>query len=310
MVDGCVSSVASVTSGVPQGSVLGPLLFLMYINDLPSCIKHSTTRLFADDCVLYRWITSRRDRSKLQQDLDALLIWEQRWLMEFNPSKCQVISFTNKQSPIPPTYSIREHVLEVVDSGNYLDVHLDSKLSFNTHIDAVTKKANSVKAFLSRNLSRGTRNIKAASFKTYIRPIVEYASVCWDPYTSQNIDRVEKVQRRSARYVMGDYDYTSSVTSMLEYLQWPSLQSRRLRSRLTMLYKIRFGLVDINWKSYWTSPTTPRVSSEVIAAPSFYTLNCSLDVFKYSFFPRTCRDWNSLLTDPACYPRSTPSSQR
>ena len=163
MVDGCVSSVASVTSGVPQGSVLGPLLFLMYINDLPSCIKHSTTRLFADDCVLYRRITSRRDRSKLQQDLDALLIWEQRWLMEFNPSKCQVISFTNKQSPIPPTYSIREYVLEVVDSGKYLGVQLDSKLSFNTHIDAVTKKANSVKAFLSRNLSRCTRNIKAAA---------------------------------------------------------------------------------------------------------------------------------------------------
>ena len=128
---------APVTSGVPQGSVLGSLLFLMYINDLPSCAKHSTTRLFADDCVLYRRITSCQDNTTLRKDLDALLTWEHKWLMEFNPSKCQVIRITNKRQPIPTTYTIHGHKLEVVESAKYLGVHLDSNINFNTHIDAV-----------------------------------------------------------------------------------------------------------------------------------------------------------------------------
>ena len=101
---------------------------------------------------------------------------------------------------------------------------------------------------------------------------------------------------------MGDYDYTSSVTSMFQYLQWPSLQSRRLRSRLTMLYKIRFGLVDINWKSYLNESNYFKGKLRGHSRSKFLHPHCSLDVFKYSFFPRTCRDWNSLPTDPACHP--------
>ena len=106
--------------------------------------------------------------------------------MEFNPSKCQVIRNSNKGQPIPSTYTIHGHVLEVVDSAKYLGVYLDSKI--NSHIDAIaiTKKARRCPS-LCRNLSRTTRNIKATSYKTYTQPIMEYAFVCWDTHTQKNI---------------------------------------------------------------------------------------------------------------------------
>ena len=107
LVDGQVSSQADITSGVPQGSILDPLLFLAFINGLPDCTKHSTTRLFADDCVRYKRISSQQDATLLQEDMEALQKWEATWLNQFHPSKCQVVCVTNKRKPsLQPTTSM------------------------------------------------------------------------------------------------------------------------------------------------------------------------------------------------------------
>ena len=103
---------AKITSGVPQCSVHGPLLFLIYINDLPNCVENSVCRLFADDCILYQRIRSSQDSDKLQADLDQLKKWESIWLIEFNTSKCQAISITNKIKPIIGKYHVRAHILK------------------------------------------------------------------------------------------------------------------------------------------------------------------------------------------------------
>ena len=153
VLEGYKSRKSPVESGVPQGSVLGPLLFLLYINDLPDYIDHgSTARLFADDCVLYRTIRSVDDAQKLQKDLEALQRWEKDWLMEFHPQKCQVLHITNRRSPLREPYNIHGHVLEEVDSAKYLGVNIHRTLNWNTHINAVAKKANATRSFLQRNI--------------------------------------------------------------------------------------------------------------------------------------------------------------
>jgi hypothetical protein len=244
VLEGEVSAVAPVTSGVPQGTVLGPLLFLVYINDLPDCVT-ATTRLFADDSLVYRTIKTPDDCRKLQEDLDRLQEWENKWQMSFNPDKCEVLTITNKRKPIQAAYNIHGVQLKLVETAKYLGLNINCHLSWNLHIDKITKKANSTRAFLQRNLRGCPTNIKAQSYRTFVRPTLEYASMVWDPHTQQNIKKLEAVQRRSARFVCNVYNRTSSVTALLNELHWQSLKQRRLQSKVTMTYKILHDLIDI-----------------------------------------------------------------
>ena len=233
VLDGEHSSTAPVTSGVPQGTVLGPLLFMAYINDLPDQVT-STARLFADDCLLYRTIKNDDDTVALQKDLDSLQTWENNWLMQFNPDKCEVIHITNKRKFTCTDYSIHNKTLHTTDNAKYLGVTINKKLSWNTHIDNICKKANSTRAFLQRNLSKCPTNIKAKCYTTFIRPSVEFTSTVWDPHTKRNIDKLEAVQRKAARFVLNDYARTSSVTTMLTTLRWDTLQRRRHIAKIAM----------------------------------------------------------------------------
>ena len=143
----------------------------VYINDLPDCISSSTTRLFADDNVVYREVSSHDDAANLQKDLDALQAWESKWLMRFNAAKCQVLQVTNKRNPFPASYTIHGQVLETVNSAKYLGVHLDPKLNFNNHVDSITRKANCTRAFFSRNLWHTSQKVKEAVHTTFIRQL-------------------------------------------------------------------------------------------------------------------------------------------
>ena len=256
VIDDHFSIDAKITSGVPQGSVLGPLLFLIYIDDLPSCVQNSVCRLFADDCILYQRMRSCQDSDKLQADLDQLKKWESIWLMEFHSSRCQVISITNNVKPIIGKYQVHDHILEQVNCAKYLGIYIDSKLALDTHVDAIVKKANSTRAFLARNIPRCCREVKQMAYTTYIRPTVEYASPVLDPHTKRNTNKIEMVQRRCARYVTGNFDRTSSVTSLLNYLSWPTLEERRRQYRLAVMYRILLNQVDIHWQSFLTKTSS------------------------------------------------------
>ena len=129
VLNGKQSETIPVTSGVPQGTVLGHLLFLVYINDLPDKVRSSTARLFADDCLLYRNVKTPQDVASLQEDLNALQAWEKDWQMAFNPSKCQTIHFTRKRNPMILDYTIRDQVLETDESATYLGVKLHATAS-------------------------------------------------------------------------------------------------------------------------------------------------------------------------------------
>jgi ribonuclease P/MRP protein subunit RPP40 len=183
-VSGEKSPWCDVISGVPQGTVLGPLLFLAYINDLPDNIQ-SSVRLFADDCVIYREIKNDLDAQALQEDLDTLGRWEQTWLMKFNTSKCFIMKLTHARSTKPHSYTLGGAILAETGSHSYLGVCINNKLSWNQHIQEITAKANRTLGFIKRNLHSCNKATKEVAYKSLVRPKLEYSSAVWDPYTKK-----------------------------------------------------------------------------------------------------------------------------
>ena len=295
VVDGEESDVGRVESGVPQGSVLGPSLFLFYINDLPENLN-STVRLFADDTIVYLTITSASDGQTLQEDLNKLATWEHLWKMEFHPDKCTVLTVSKKKNPIIFDYTLHNHTLAHEESTKYLGCTITSDLNWGTHVSNICKKANQTLGFLHRNLHISSRSIKERAYKSLVRPQLEYSSTVWDPYQQGHIDMIEKVQRRAARYVMGKYRNRSSVGDMLQQLEWKSLRTRRTEARLCMMYKIVNNKVAIDPANYFTQPIR---RSRHMYQHSFAVPSATKDSRKWSFFCNTIRDWNSLPPDIA-----------
>ena len=282
------------TSGVPQGTVLGPLLFLIFINDLPECVS-SSIRLYADDALLYRSIKTHEDVDALHRDLTSVQKWEKTWLMSFNADKCEVLRISNKRKNIIGTspYSIHGTALRTVDEAKYLGVTLHRSLSWKPHIQSTCKKSNSTLGFLRRNLRRCPANIKELAYKTYVRPILEYSSTVWDPHTKDLVSQIEMVQRRAARFVKADYRYRSSVAQMIQSLQWQTLQERRAHSKVTMLYKIVNGLVAIPSGPPFLYPS-PDLHATRGHDHQFRRQHCRILAFQHSFFPSVVCMWNAL----------------
>ena len=196
--------------------------------------------------------------------------------MDFNPDKCEFLRITLKRKPIISEYTIHNKVLQPVSSAKYLGVALDSKLTFNSHIDNITKKANATRAFIARTTKFCPRQVRADSYTTYVRPLLEYASAVWNPHTDKNIAPLEAVQRRAARSVTKDYRRTSSVTAMLTQLEWKSLCGRRAQTRAILCYKIVHGLIDIPSNPYFVinnNPTRATIPDTLYPIPEYLHIN-------------------------------------
>ena len=141
VVSGARSEFVSVQSGVPQGSVLGPYLFLIYIKDLPDTLT-TQTRLFADDTAAYKVVTCPDEQTQLQRDLNQLAEWEKRWDMAFRPGKCTSLPVICSRKPMEHQYELRGHMLETVSSAKYLGVTISRGMNWSEHINNVCTKAN------------------------------------------------------------------------------------------------------------------------------------------------------------------------
>jgi len=280
-----------VTSGVPQGSVLGPALFLIYINDLPNCVK-SHVRLFADDTVLYRQVESTQDCEALQADLDALSKWEEEWDMQFHPAKCQVMHVHRKRAPLTHTYILHNTELSSTDHVKYLGVTLSHDMSWNRHVSDVCCRANRALGFVRRNVKLRSPQIKEQIYKALVRPHTEYASTVWSPHENKLTRQLETVQRRAARWTLNRHHNTSSVDGMLADLGWRSLAARRMDSRLLMMYKITHGFVQVPHTQYMQPPphTAVRRNQEY----TYSQIPARTNYLKYSYFPSTIVVWNKL----------------
>jgi hypothetical protein len=311
VVEGESSEEAPVESGVPQGTVLGPLLFLCHINDLPNGVK-SSVRLFADDCLVYREIHCLQDHITLQEDLQRLEIWAKQWGMRFNPSKCYILPTKTKSSYF---YKLNNEILKTVDQNPYLGVHISSDLKWSTHITKTCNKAGSLLGFLRRNLGSCPPECRRMAYISMIRSVLEYGATVWDPYQQKDIDRLERVQRQSARFIKRDYTSREKgcVTKMLEDLKLAPLQERRKQLRLTTLYKIAGGHIKALPPSKFLTPVDK--SKRKITARTFEGYSTKNIVARYmvqnsrgykipenngneqytsSFFIKTVVDWNQL----------------
>ena len=234
VIEGEASEKVTVDSGVPQGTVLGPILFLCHINDLPEAVQ-SQVRLFADDCLLYRPIKSQSDHITLQNDLIELEKWADKWGMRFNAKMCYIMSINNRSTHF---YSLNNHILKQVEENPYLGLTLTENLKWSSHITKITKKANSTIGILRQNLKSCSQDCRKSAFISLVRSVLDYGSIIWDPYLSRDIEKLERVQRQAARFITGDYHSREegSVTGMLDMLELETLQRRRSRRSMCRLF--------------------------------------------------------------------------
>jgi hypothetical protein len=290
IVDGCLSESVPVPSGVPQGSVIGPLLFTVFINDIVVNTS-SQVRLFADDCAIYRVIKSIDDQIALQKDLDLILEWCSKWGMELNAKKCEFMTVSRRINKSDRSYLLCDTILEKVNFFKYLGIIFSNDLSLNRQIDAVVSRANRAQGFIRRNLKKSTMATKLKCYKSLVRPHLEYACSAWDPFLSSDMHRMEMVQRRAARFICNKYSRLESVTQMLNDLNLVSLSQRRQNARSKLFYKLDSQLIPLELPDQLKRKV---LNGRTDNGKAYTHIVTHSNPYFSSFFPRTVRDWNSL----------------
>ena len=288
-VNGSFSGWSRVTNGVPQGSVLGPLLFLIYINDMPELLRACFTKLYADNSKVF----GSRKRNELrvnglQRDLTSFELWCSAWQLSVNAGKCEVLSIVLGDLN-NSVYTIGGQPLTAKSSVKDLGVIVDSRLNFNEHISRIVSKASSktgmvYRAFTSRNMA-----FMVKMFMTHIRPILEYNCEIWSPASLQNIDLVERVQRRFTKRIGGLH--SRSYPERLSACGLEPLELRRIKRDLVFVFKLMKNLVDLDFDDYFTYAVDRGLRGNCKKLyPKYARVNVVLNSFNY----RVVNVWNSL----------------
>ena len=282
-----ISNACVVTSGVPQGSFLGPVLFNLFIQDIADFFQNSTKiKMFADDLKLYTEFTTGTN-SQFQIHLDHISLWATTWQLGISYSKCHILELGS--SSIPMLYNLNNVVISNSESVTDLGVIINPNLKFKSHIQDIVNRAllrssHIFRCFLSRNNVNLVR-----AFKTYVRPLVEYVSTVWSPSDITLIDALESVQRRFTKRLPGFS--IMSYADRLTNLNLQSLEHRRLINDLVMCFKIIHGLVEIDLNDFFTisNNTTLRGHPFKLVVPLART-----NVRKHFFSCRVVNAWNDL----------------
>ena len=291
IINGVESEWADVISGVPQGSVLGPLLFVIFINDLPELVV-AVLLLYADDSKIYKEITSRQDLESLQSDLDSISMWSDKWLLRFAPDKLKSLTITDRPQQVQAfhvgPYAVGKSVCE-----KDLGVHVDSGLTFGEHIVTKVKTANKIVGGIRRSFRYLDHSTFSLLFKALVRCHLETSVAVWSPASERHIDLMEGVQRRATKMLpdMSHFDYPER----LKKLRLPTLKYRRCRGNMIETFKII--------KEKYDKDVSPKlvmrnsINQRSTTRGHQYTLfqgRSVKEVRRRSFTQRVIPIWNSL----------------
>ena len=294
----CVNSSSSdilpVYSRVPQGSVLGPLLFIVYVNDITMIpLSDGTMSLYADDILLYRPIYTSADYHDLQGDVNNLCAWTDGNNLKFNATKCKYMILSRKKQPIIPNSPllINNCCLERVNSYKHLGVWITSTLNWSTHISEICTRARRQAGIIYHKFyGHASNSTLLQLYLTFVRPHLEYAALVWDPHQQGLSDSLERVQKFELRMCMRDWN--ADYATLLQSSNLPTLASRRHYLKLCFLYQVIQGQFDIPgapvvWRNL---PLNLRNNSTFLLLRPVTHSNAH----QFSFFPHTIDLWNSL----------------
>ena len=291
-VDGYDSDSHSVLSGVPQGTVLGPLLFLLYVNDLPDVVKSSEIALFADDAKLFINTSDVITSQLLQTDLHNICRWADQWQLKIAVEKCSVLIFGPSTADVLYYLDDPDSPLQIVPDAVDLGITISSEQKFSSHCFKIAKKARMVSSHIFRAFKTRDEFFLLKMYKTYVRPILENGTQLWSPHQLKDIDVIEKVQRSyTKRFTRISH---LSYNERLNALKLDSLERRRITSDLVLAFKIVHGYDSLPFDKFFTYDTYigPRSHSKKLLLPFART-----DTVKNSFAFRLPAIWNSLTED-------------
>lgn len=247
-VNGFESGTYKTSSGVPQGSHVGPVLFNVFVNDIPHCLRFSECYMYADDLKFSRIIESENDKTLLQRDVDSLVKWCNDNEMCLNVKKCYHVKYTRKKKLTASVYHVGSNFIEEVDQIRDLGVLFDDALTFVPHVEGVVKKASRMLGFVVRNVAGFKRSgTKILLYNCIVRSILEYCSTIWRPHYSTHILRLERIQKRflwHLAYASGNAKRIRSYEARLSYFKMVSLEKRRIIIDSTFLYKLLRCKID------------------------------------------------------------------
>ena len=284
----------NILSGIPQGSVLGPLLFLLYINDLSSVVQ-SYIKIFADDTKLFSAIKDEYDSEVLQNDLYFLDEWSRTWQINFNITKCKVLHLGKKNRQ--EIYLMHENDKTVLSSIENVTEHpdlgvlMDTPLSFNKHISSIILKANKILATIKRSFKYLTEQTFPLLYKSLVRPHLEYCNAVWSPHLIKHVKAIETVQRRATKLVPSLRSL--SYEDRLKKLKLPTLEYRRRRGDMLLAYKLINKLTKCDWESFFKRSDYPtRGHKDKLYKPMAKT-TLRLNIFSN----RIINEWNNLPSE-------------
>ena len=286
VINGESSPWVPVTSGVPQGSVLGPILFIMYINDLDVGLNNIISK-FADDTKIGNAIISEEDRIKLQDDLNKITEWSTKWQMPFNINKCQILQVGSANKKYE--YNMMGQNIATTPTVKDLGVTISTNLKFSQQCNEAAKKANRMLGFIKRNFTYKSKDIILPLYNSLVRPHLEYAVQFWAPHLSKDIHKLESVQRRATKLIPSIRN--KPYEERLKDLNLFSLSKRRLRGKLIECFKIIKGFNNVNIENYFKfTPALPTRGHSLKLKGE----RCNLDITKFFFTNDIINKWNKL----------------